>query len=169
MRPIQAFRVDPFCTSRCGLPSSTFTRATATGNCLFCDIVEPEGRVHSFVPTVVAPLQERFGWRHADACEGVGPRQRRCRLGGPRGGAGGHVPSESPVVGPVLPGSSHRAEQSQERDGRPLQSGADMRFSNCATASWGGAMGWAKTAAGNSGYTRGTVSQQYRRSVVSQR
>ena len=68
------------------------------------------------------PSKERSGRPHADARAETGPRERRGRLGGPRGDARGHATSGCPVAAPVLPRSPHRADPEEGCDGGRLQS-----------------------------------------------
>ena len=89
---------------------------------LFSDIVGPEGRVYSFVPAEVAHFKNDPVGRMRALAKEPGPRERRSRLGGPRGDAGGHATSGCPVAAPVLPRSPHRADPGQGRDGGRLQS-----------------------------------------------
>src|ERR1700730_1364653 len=122
VRPIQAIRVDPVRTSRCGRHRH---RRLPRRRRLDPSLLRHRGTRRTGLQLRAGrsrPLQERSGRPHADACEGAGPRKRRSRLGGPRGDAGGHATSGCPVAAPVLPRSPHRADPGPGRDGGSLQS-----------------------------------------------
>ena len=119
VRPIQAIRVDPVRTSRCGLHRH---RRLPRRRRLDPSLLRHRGTRRTGLQLRAGrsrPLQERSGRPHADACEGAGPRERRSRLGGPRGDAGGHATSRCPVAASFLPRSPHRADPGQRARRRP--------------------------------------------------
>ncbi len=91
-------------------PSSTFTQATTAR--LDPSLLRHRGTRRTRLQLRARrsrPIQERSGRPHAHACEGAGPRERRSRLGGPPGDAGGHATSGCPVAAPVLSADLHTA------------------------------------------------------------
>src|ERR1700692_1294294 len=97
VRPIQAIRVDPVRTSRGGLHRH---RHLPRRRRLDPHFLRRRGARRTGLQLRAGRsgrLQERSGRPHADACEGAGPRERRSRLGGPRGDAEGHATSGCPM------------------------------------------------------------------------
>ena len=77
---------------------------------LFSDVVGPNGRVSSFVPTEIADLKHDQVGRIQTIAKEFWPREHRCHVGGSRGYRRGHETSRCPVAAPVLPRFLYQAD-----------------------------------------------------------